>query len=100
MANRFAAVIGQQILLADISDVAAVGIFRQQMVKRLVPRWLQILWNGLIPFLAVGEDRIDIIDYAAKIKNPVANDIANGEARIEDIGCVCWQGIAGLERIC
>ena len=100
MANRFAAVIGQQILLADIGDIAAIGIFREKMIEGLVSWRLQVLWNRFIPFLAIGEDRIDIIDHAAEIENPVADDIANGEARIKDVGRVGRQGIAGLEWIC
>ena len=100
MAYGFAAIIEQQILLTDIGDIAAFATFREKMIKRLVSRWLEILWNGFIPFFAIGEDRINIIDYAAKIKNPMADDIADRKTRIEDIGRVGRQGIAGLERIC
>ena len=94
MTDRFAAVVGQQILLADIGDIAAVGIFREQMIKRLVFRRLQILRNRVIPFVAIGENRVDIIDHAAKIEYPMADDIANGKARIEDVGRVGRQGIS------
>lgn len=96
MPDWLATVVRQQILLADISDVAAVVAFREKMIKWLVFGGLQILRNGFIPFFAIRKHRIDIIDHAAKIKNAVAYDITNGEAGIENVRRVGWQGITGL----
>ena len=96
MPDRLATVIRQQILLADISDIAAVITFREKMIKGLVFGGLQIFRNGFIPFFAIREHRIDIIDHTAKIKNAMAHDVANGETGSEDVRCVGWQGIAGL----
>src|SRR3546814_7492290 len=42
-------------------------LFRsEQVIKRLIPVRTHILRNGLIPFLAIGEDRINIEHHATK----------------------------------
>jgi hypothetical protein len=77
--------IGQQILLADIGDVAAVPIFGKKMVERLVFGRANFLGNRLIPFLAIVENRIDIEDYSAKIEDAMPHDIANRKLRARDV---------------
>lgn len=69
--------IAQQILLADIGPVAAVRTFGEQMVKRLIFCRSNRFRYRLIPFLAVGKNRVYIEDNPAKFKYSVANDIAN-----------------------
>lgn len=76
----------QQILLADIGDVAAFGIFREQMVKWLVLGGPHRFWNGLIPFLAIGKNGVDIEHDTPEIKNTVAHDITDGELGFNDFG--------------
>ena len=76
--------IGQQVLLADIGDIAAVRIFGEKMVERLILMRANSLWNGVIPFFAIGEDRVDIKHDAAKIEYAVAHDIADGKAGFGD----------------
>src|SRR6185503_2343412 len=79
--DRLVAVVGDQILLADVGDVARLGVLGEQMVERLVLGWPHAFRNGLVPFLAVGELRIDVEDHAPKVEQPVANDLADREAR-------------------
>ncbi len=69
----------QQILLADIGDVAAFGIFREQVVKWLIFDRPNGLGYGFIPFFAVGEHGIDVDNDAAKVKNAVADHITDGK---------------------
>src|SRR5207237_2892688 len=57
MVDGFVALVVQQVLLADIGDVSRLGVFGEQVVERLVLRRPKILGNGLIPFLAIREDR-------------------------------------------
>ena len=52
MVDRLAVVVGQQILLADISDVGAFRILGEQMVEGLVLGRADVLGDRLIPFLA------------------------------------------------
>src|SRR6478609_3780391 len=62
MIDRLVAIVGKQILLADIGDVAALAVLGEQVIERLVLARAQIDGDRLIPFVAVGEHRIDIED--------------------------------------
>ena len=66
MVDRLVAVVGQQVLLADIGDVAALRVFGEEMVEGLVLRRTDRLGNGVVPFLAVGKFGIDIEYYAGR----------------------------------
>ena len=70
-------VIRDQILLADISDIAAVTIFREQMVERLVLCRTHFRWDRIIPFFGIGKDRINVKHDAPEIENAVAHDFAD-----------------------
>src|SRR3546814_1748533 len=48
----------------------------------------QILRNGLIPFLAIGEDRINIEHHATKSEHAVLHNVADTEAGMRDHGCL------------
>src|SRR5690348_9812479 len=85
MVDRLLAVVGDQILLADVSDVGRLRILREQMIERLFLRRAKRLGDRFVPFLAVREDRIDVEDHAAKIENLVANDLADVEASLGDL---------------
>ncbi len=50
------------------------------MIEGLVLGRPQPLGDRFIPFLAVGEFRIDVEDDAAKVEQAVPNDLADGEA--------------------
>src|SRR3546814_16396551 len=54
------------------------------MVERLVPVRTKILGDRLVPFLAIGEDRIDIEDHAAEIEQAVPNNLADSEIGMRD----------------
>ena len=71
---------GTQVLLADVGDVAALGILGEQVVERLVLGRAHLLGDRLIPFLAVGEDRVDVEDHAAEIEQAVAHDLADARS--------------------
>lgn len=60
--------VGKQILLAHISDIAVLCIFGEQMVKWLVLRRPHGFWDRLIPFLAIGKNRINVEHHATKIE--------------------------------
>ena len=95
MVDGFVAIIAHQILLTDIRDIARIGVFGEDMVKRLVLGRAGLFGNRIIPFLAIGEDGIDIEDDTAKIVQPVAHDIAEIEPCMGDRG----GRYAGLQRI-
>ena len=79
MANRPMLGIRNQILLADIGDIAALGILREQVIKRLILLGANMLGDRLVPFLAIGKNGVDIKDHTAKIKDAVADHFTNGE---------------------
>ena len=80
MADRTLLGIVHQILLADIGDIAALRIFREQMIKRLILFGSDMFGYRLIPFFAICKNGVDIKDHTAKIKDAVAHHFANGKA--------------------
>src|SRR4051812_14702036 len=86
MLDRLVALVVEQILLADIGDIAAVAIVGEQMVERLVLVRPDLLRDRVIPFVGVGEDRIDVEDHAANVEHAVADHVADGEAGMADRG--------------
>jgi hypothetical protein len=78
--NRPALRIGDQIALADIGDVGRILVLGQQVVKRLIAARANVLGDRLVPFVRIGEDRVNIEHHPAKGEKAVANHIANAEA--------------------
>src|SRR3990167_5326999 len=63
--NRPGLCIRLEVLLADIGDIAVLVVLGEKVIERLVTRGTDVLGDRLVPFLAVGEDRVDIEDDAA-----------------------------------
>ena len=80
--DRLFAFVLDQVLLTDVRDVALLRILREQVIEGLVLRRADLLGNRLIPFVAIGEDGVDVEDHAAKIEQSVLHDIANAEASL------------------
>ena len=80
MVDRLSLVIEDQILLANVSDVAALGILGEQVIEGLVLGRPDFFRNGLIPFVAVGKFGIDIEHHAAKIEQAMADDLVEPTA--------------------
>ena len=80
MAHRLAGIVGQQILLRDVGDILRFFVLGEQVVERLVLRRPHLGGNGEVPFLRVREDRIDVVDHAAKGIEAVLDDLADGES--------------------
>ena len=72
MFDRIVAIVDDQVLLADVSDVTAFRILGQKMVERLVLRRPKGLGNCQIPFLTVGKFRVNVKDHAAEVEDFVA----------------------------
>ena len=87
MLDGFFAVVGDQILLADVRDVARLGVFGEQMVERLILAWADRLGDRFIPFFAIGKYRIDVENDAAKFEMAVFDDFAQSEARFGNGWC-------------
>jgi hypothetical protein len=79
MVDRLVAVVGNEVLLADVGDVAALRILGEEVVEGLVLGRPESLGDGLIPFLAIGEERVDVEDHSTEIEQTVAHDLAEGE---------------------
>ena len=97
--DRAAIGVAQQVLLADIGDIARIAVFGEQVVERLFAVGADFLGDRFVPFLAIGEDRVHIVDHAAKIEDPVAHNVADpepgaGPARRIDIAA----SLRGKER--
>ena len=71
VAHRFARLVGKQVLLRHVGDVFAFGVLGEQVVKRLVLARTDLGGNRVVPFLGVGELRIDVEHDAAKRKQAV-----------------------------
>ena len=81
MVDRLLAVVADQILLADIGDVALLRIFGEQMVEGLLLGRADLLGDRLVPFVAVRKFRVDVEDDAPEVEQAMANDLADREAR-------------------
>lgn len=84
--DRFVAVVGQQILLADIGDIARFGVLGEQMVEGLVLGRANLFGNRVIPFVAISEDGVDVEDHAANIEHAVPHDVTDREPGARDDG--------------
>src|SRR5438309_7839956 len=80
MVDRLVGVVGDEVLLADVGDVGRLRVFGEQMVEGLVPGWPDLLGYRVIPFVAVGELRVDIENDAAEVEKAMLDDVANREA--------------------
>ena len=80
MINRAAASIGHKITLADIGNITRLLVFGEEVIERLIAWRANVFGDRGVPFLAIGEDRVDIEDHAAKIEQAMPDDIANAEA--------------------
>ena len=76
MADRFFGGVGQQVLLGDISDVFALRVLGEQMVKRLVLARAHLGRDRLPPFLGVVELWIDVEHHAAERIEAVLDHLA------------------------
>ena len=79
MPQRLIGCIGHQILLGHIGDVFGLRVLGEQMIERLVLVRPDLLRNRAIPFLGIGEGRIDVDDHAAKRIDAVADHLADLE---------------------
>jgi hypothetical protein len=84
MMDRLTLDVGEQILLADISDVGGFRILGEEVVEGLVLGRPNILGDRLVPFLAIGEDRVDVENHAAKIEKTVPNQLADRKLGVCD----------------
>ena len=80
--------IRNQILLADIGDITALGILCKQVIKGLILFGANMFGDRLIPFLAIGKNGVDIKDHTAKIKDAVAHHFTNGKTGFGGYGHV------------
>src|SRR4051812_8202729 len=84
MVDRLVALVGEQVLLADISGVGGFPVLGEEVVERLVLGGTDLLRDRLIPFVGIGEDRVDVEDDSAKVEQPVPDHLADGEAGMGD----------------
>ena len=88
MIDRPGVAIFEQVLLADIGGVARITILGEQVVERLFALRADFHRDRFVPFLAVGEDRINIENNTTKIEHPVTHDIADPEPGVRCAGRV------------
>ena len=69
--------IRHQILFGDISDIMSALIFGEQMVIGLILGRANLFGDGFVPVFGIGENRVDIEHNAAKIKQAVADNLAD-----------------------
>src|SRR5258705_3862609 len=77
MAQRLAGAVRKQVLLRHIRDVFGFRVLGVEMIERLVLARPPFSRDRLVPFLGIGEDRIDIENDATERVEPVADDLAN-----------------------
>ena len=83
VADRFAGIIGNQILLRHIGHVVALIVLGQKVIERLVLRRAAFLWNGVIPLLGIGKNSVHIEN------NPPKRVFAMPDHLAQPILCTC-----------
>jgi hypothetical protein len=86
MIDRSALVVGFEILLADISDVARFPVLREEVVEGLVLSRADFLGDRIVPFFGVRKDGIDVEDHAAEIENAVADHVPDRKMGVRNRG--------------
>jgi len=84
MIDWLGVIVIDQVLLADIGDVGAFVILGEKMIKGLLAGGTQRFGNRFVPFLAVGENGVDVEHNPAKAMQPVPHDIANPKPGVRD----------------
>lgn len=82
--NRPFFIVRDQILLADISNIAVFSILSEQMIKWLITARTNVFGDCRIPFFAIGKNGIDIKHNTAKFEHAVADNFANAKAGMGD----------------
>jgi len=72
--------VSDQILLADIGDIARLPVLCEQVIEGLILRGADVFRDGIVPFFAVCKDRVDIENHPAKREDAMADDVPNAEA--------------------
>ena len=91
----------QQILLADIGNIAVLGVFGEQMVKWLILARPHFGRDGLIPFLRIVENRINVKNHPPKIKHPVPHNLTNAKGSPCDRrGVSRMRAVSAIQYMC
>ena len=77
MTHRFASLVGQEVLLGHIGDIAVLIVLSQKVIEGLVLAGPHLFGDGVPPFLGIVELRIDIEDHASEGENPVLDHLAD-----------------------
>ena len=77
VAQRFACGVGQQVLFGHVGDIFRIGIFREQMVERLVLAGTHFLRNREPPLFRIIEFRVDVENETPEWEMPVLYDLAD-----------------------
>jgi len=99
MLDGYRVLFQDQILLRNISLVAARLVLREQVVKRLILVRSDFLRDRLVPRLSVRILRIDVINHPAKPEETVRDNLANiefstvfhGSLIVQDLGQVQYE---------
>ena len=81
VAERRVALVRHQVSFRDIGDIVRLLVLCEEVVIGLVLGRAKMFRDRLIPFIGIGEDRVDIEDDAAKLEQPVLDDLADLEFR-------------------
>lgn len=74
--DRFAGIVGDKVLFGHVGHVKALVVFGQKVIKRLVFFGAAVLWNGVVPFVGVGEHGIHVKNHTPKGMLAVADHLA------------------------
>ena len=72
--------VSDQILLADIGDIARLPVLCEQVIEGLILRGADVFRNGVVPFFAVRKDGVDIEYDAPEWEDFMADNRANAKS--------------------
>jgi len=79
VSDRVCAVIWQQVLFRDVSNVLGFFVLCVEVIKRLVFVWPDVLGDGVVPFVGIGKDRIYVKDNPSERIHSMLDGLSDGE---------------------
>jgi hypothetical protein len=73
-----------QILLTDVGDVFCLCVLCIKVVEGLVSARTNLFRYRLVPFFRVAERRVNVKNYAVKVKKPMLDDLPYIEFGVVD----------------
>src|SRR5262245_53993786 len=77
VAQGFTRLVRHQILLRNVGNILSLCVLGEQVIERLIFPWSHLRGYRLIPFLRIGEFRVDVEHDSSKRKQAMSHHLAD-----------------------